>query len=105
MTYFNSDGNESTMCGNGGRCMTAFARLLGIVDTKAHFYAIDGEHEAFILTESENMTQIKLKMKDVTVEEPVGGNFFIDTGSPHYVIFQYKRQPDGYCKKGKKDTL
>jgi diaminopimelate epimerase len=102
MTYFNSDGNESTMCGNGGRCMTAFARLLGIVDTKAHFYAIDGEHEAFILTESENITQIKLKMKDVTVEEPVGGNFFIDTGSPHYIIFSTNVNRMDIVKKARK---
>jgi diaminopimelate epimerase len=87
MTYFNSDGNESTMCGNGGRCLTAFAKMLGLVETKARFNAIDGEHEAFILNESENKTLVKLKMKDVVVDEPVGGNFFIDTGSPHYIIF------------------
>ena len=87
MTYFNSDGNESTMCGNGGRCLTAIARFLGMIESEARFYAIDGEHEALILNESGNLMHIKLKMKDVTVDEPVGGNFFIDTGSPHYVIF------------------
>jgi len=87
MVYYNADGRESTMCGNGGRCLTAFARLLGMIETKTRFFAIDGEHEAFIMNESGNLTQIKLKMKDVMVEEPVGGNFFIDTGSPHYVIF------------------
>jgi diaminopimelate epimerase len=102
MTYFNSDGNESTMCGNGGRCLTAFARLLGLVDTKARFYAIDGEHEAYILNERENPAQIKLKMKDVAVEEPVSGNFFIDTGSPHYIIFSTNVNQMDIVKKARK---
>jgi diaminopimelate epimerase len=102
MTYFNSDGNESTMCGNGGRCLTAFARMLGMIETKAHFYAIDGEHEAVILNESGNLSHIKLKMKEVMVEEPVGGNFFIDTGSPHYVIFGTNVNRMDVVKKARK---
>jgi diaminopimelate epimerase len=102
MTYYNSDGNESTMCGNGGRCMTAFARLLGIIEKKARFHAIDGEHESYILNESGNLTQIRLKMKDVIVEEPVGGNFFIDTGSPHYVIFSTNVKGMDIVKKARK---
>jgi diaminopimelate epimerase len=102
MTYYNSDGNESTMCGNGGRCLTAFARLLGIIETKAHFHAIDGEHEAYILNGTNNPSKIRLKMKDVTVEEPVGGNFFIDTGSPHYVIFTANVSRTDIVKKARK---
>jgi diaminopimelate epimerase len=87
MTYYNSDGNESTLCGNGGRCLAAYASLLGLIRGKTRFYAVDGEHEAVILSESGNLSQVALRMNDVTVEEPVGGNYFIDTGSPHYVIF------------------
>lgn len=102
MTYFNSDGNESTMCGNGGRCLTAFARLLGIIGTNARFHAIDGEHEAVILNESNNLTLLKLKMKDVIVEEPTGGYFFIDTGSPHTIIFSVNVNRIDIIKKARK---
>ncbi len=61
MVYYNADGKESTLCGNGGRCMAAFAKTLGIVDTAARFLAIDGEHTATILANG----LISLQMNDV----------------------------------------
>ena len=87
MTYYNSDGKESTMCGNGGRCMVAFAAKLGIIAGKARFHAIDGDHDAFIIRKNRNDVIVRLKMKDVTVQEADGHHFFLDTGSPHYVVF------------------
>ncbi len=82
MVYYNSDGNESSMCGNGGRCITAFAHSLGLAADKAHFTAIDGEHEALILKDF-----ISLKMKDVSEVELHSSYSFLNTGSPHYVAF------------------
>ncbi len=86
MRYFNSDGKEGTMCGNGGRCIVAFANFLGIINHKTHFIAIDGSHEATVTT-SKNTPIISLKMKDVTNIEKNNQQFFLDTGSPHYVQF------------------
>jgi diaminopimelate epimerase len=92
MRYFNADGNESTMCGNGGRCITAFARALGIIGDKATFLAIDGEHNAEILHTSNNETIVRLHMSDVPLnprmpERETPDQLVIDTGSPHLVLF------------------
>jgi len=81
MKYYNADGKESSMCGNGGRCMTLFAYHLGIHRDKYKFLAVDGEHEAEIDTDG----IISLKMKDVKTLKKFHSDFILDTGSPHYV--------------------
>lgn len=94
MIYFNADGRESTMCGNGGRCIAAFAHHLGMVNKQCTFLAIDGPHEAIILphpsstnTHSDHLLWVELHMKDVDQVDRQGDAFVLNTGSPHYVRF------------------
>jgi diaminopimelate epimerase len=81
MIYYNSDGNESSMCGNGGRCLVSFAKKLKVIDDKTTFIATDGLHHAEIL---ENGT-VSLQMKDVDEVKIESDYVFLNTGSPHHV--------------------
>lgn len=85
MVYYNSDGKESSMCGNGGRCIVAFAHMLGIIKDKATFLAIDGPHEALVNQANTNQWQVNLKMIDVETVENIENDYWLNTGSPHYV--------------------
>ena len=81
MQYFNSDGRESTMCGNGGRCISRFAVDLGIAaEGTLNFHAIDGPHTAVVAPSS-----VALSMIDAPAVVARNNGFFIDTGSPHHV--------------------
>ena len=80
MVYFNADGKESTMCGNGGRCIAHYAHALGIIEKTGGFLAIDGWHDVKI-----NEDEVALKMIEVKDVQEVAGGFVIFTGSPHYV--------------------
>ena len=81
MVYYNSDGNESSMCGNGGRCIVAFAKKLGIFETETTFVAVDGLHFATI----DNNGIVSLQMKDVSEVVVQEKYVFMNTGSPHHV--------------------
>lgn len=82
MVYYNSDGNYSSMCGNGGRCITQFAHTLGMIQDKCRFLAVDGPHYAEVKADG----LISLQMIDVNSIEVIDGSaLLLDTGSPHYV--------------------
>lgn len=83
MIYYNADGNEGTMCGNGGRCITQFANKLGIKKKEYLFSAMDGDHKSVI----DLAKEIKLQMADVTKVEFSLDHYVLDTGSPHYVKY------------------
>jgi diaminopimelate epimerase len=85
MTYYNANGLEGSMCGNGGRCLTQFAYDIGLNKKQFRFIAIDGPHEATINEDG----WVYLKMSDVNaVEKNIDGDvpfFVLNTGSPHYI--------------------
>ena len=94
MVYYNSDGSGGMMCGNGGRCIVAFAADMGI--TQFDFMAADGFHTAQILEADGRTKTVRLKMKDVegyeyhealTGPECASDGYFLDTGTRHYVRF------------------
>ena len=82
MIYFNSDGKQTSMCGNGGRCIISFAKKLNIDDDKANFMAIDWIHAVI-----NNNNLIKIKMNTVSEIQNINTGFLLDTGSPHFVKF------------------
>ena len=84
MRYYNSDGRPSSMCGNGGRCIAAFALRLGYVGNDVHFLAVDGPHKAMITKPD----WVELEMHDVAKTDLWLHGSFLDTGSPHLVIWR-----------------
>jgi diaminopimelate epimerase len=91
MVYYNSDGRESTLCGNGGRCLSLFAIHLGLAEKEVKFVAIDGEHHASLLDDG----NISLQMHDVLHLEKRQDDYVVHTGSPHFVRFT-DRSPNDY---------
>jgi diaminopimelate epimerase len=97
LEYFNSDGTQS-LCGNGCRAAVQFASQLGLVNGKASFAAFDGAHAAEILPSG----NIRLKMTDVNEIKMIGNDYFIYTGSPHYIRFVSDVQNYPVVDEGKK---
>jgi len=89
MLYFNADGREGSLCGNGSRCAAAFAHSTGIVkQPDMHFRAIDGEHAAEIISHEGNEYMIKVWLNDVRHPTRINANaYVVHTGSPHLVVF------------------
>jgi len=97
MIYYNADGNEGSLCGNGGRCTVAFARYLNIINDKTTFNASDGEHMASIKNDI-----VSLQMQDVSEIREKPDYVFLDTGSPHHVQLIHNIQDFKVVKEGRK---
>jgi len=97
MIYFNSDGREGSMCGNGGRCIVAFAKFLGIIESDTKFLATDGLHSASI-----NNGIVQLHMVDVDEIREKPNAIFLNTGSPHHVQMVPQLQQFDVVKEGAK---
>jgi len=109
MDFYNSDGYPGSMCGNGGRCIVAFAHDMGVIENETKFWAPDGEHKAVYYSQD----KIALKMIDVDHIDKQELGLVLDTGSPHLVILKDSnkkldvfnegrtiRYSDAYNKKG-----
>ncbi len=90
MEYYNSDGSGGMMCGNGGRCIVAFADALGLKPADGRvfrFVAADGEHTGEILAREGDCKTVRLRMIDVHEFRPALDGWFLDTGTRHFVRF------------------
>ena len=95
MVYYNSDGNPGSMCGNGGRCLVAFAKFLGLITLEAKFNAVDGLHFATIKGD-----MVELIMGNVTEIETKKNAYYLNTGSPHHVQLVKHLQDFDVFKEG-----
>ena len=87
MSYFNSDGSPATFCGNGGRCITAFAFQLGIVGVTCRFMAADGIHHARIMDVNKHDIRVELEMQAAIIYNTDNGLYYLNTGTYHVVKF------------------
>lgn len=98
MIYYNADGKLGSMCGNGGRCIVAFAHFLGILKTdKAYFLAVDGPHVALV----KKAEEIELQMTDVPLLNYNPKAIFLNTGSPHFIEFVEQLEDFDVYNKGR----
>jgi diaminopimelate epimerase len=98
MVYYNSDGAEGSMCGNGGRCLVAFARRMNVIEKSARFLATDGFHEAVIMEND----WVELKMKDVDEIEITTDYSILNTGSPHFIKWEKDLENTDVFEAGKR---
>ncbi|MFD1315795.1 diaminopimelate epimerase [Namhaeicola litoreus] len=96
MIYYNADGKIGSMCGNGGRCIVAFAHQLGLIENNTCFEAPDGLHQAQIKN-----NWVTLEMSDVDEIKVFNDYVFLDTGSPHHVCFKMNLEETDVYQEGK----
>lgn len=87
MKYYNADGYAGTMCGNGGRCLVAFAHHQNLIQNHCTFLAVDGPHKAHVLSADHFQSMVSLQMTDVRHIQTLDDGVFMDTGSPHFIKF------------------
>jgi diaminopimelate epimerase len=87
MNYFNSDGSPATFCGNGGRCITAFAHHNGITGSTCRFMAADGIHYARITENNGSVMTVELSMQDPEIYKQDSTDYYLNTGTYHVVKF------------------
>jgi len=88
--FFNSDGSEAQMCGNGSRCAARVAHLLGIAGPEMSFMTLAGKIKAEVMGD-----RVKVKMTDpadlrlfypLTVDGKEFNVSSVNTGVPHVVL-------------------
>jgi diaminopimelate epimerase len=87
MKYYNADGSPATFCGNGGRCISAFARMLGVAGDAFEFVADDGNHHARIVDIQGDKIQVDLSMQDAVIYSKFQDGVYLNTGTCHFVKF------------------
>jgi diaminopimelate epimerase len=97
MVYFNADGNPSSMCGNGGRCIAQFAHDMDFTQPELSFLAVDGPH----LARFSDNGNVSLQMQDVETIAPYNDAFVLNTGSPHYVFFKDDVDDENFVEEAK----
>ncbi len=88
MRFYNNDASGGVMCGNGGRCVVAFAKDLGIIGSDCSFMSSDGLHSASVLASEGNTKTVRLQINPANGYQPLPMGYFLDTGTKHLVVFK-----------------
>jgi diaminopimelate epimerase len=79
MTFYNPDGTEAELCGNGARCVAAFAREIGAArEAKMRFETAAGDVEAEVL--DEGLVRVSMPTPRLLADD------FAVVGVPHRIV-------------------
>jgi diaminopimelate epimerase len=81
LVFYNPDASQS-FCGNGTRCAVTLASRLGMIGSKGTIEATDGIHDVTI-----DDNGVGVHMRDVSEIRTYGNDLWLNTGSPHYIVF------------------